>query len=70
MGYWKNLEIGLQVEEPDRVVVEQRQRRRRATYKKTRTIVVGLQDWRLLITMTFVGWLLVFGLSVWLVVTI
>ena len=70
MGYWKNLEIGLQVEEPDRVVVEQRQRRRRATHKKTRTIVVGLQDWRLLITMTFVGWLLVFGLSVWLVVTI
>lgn len=70
MGYFKNLEIEGQVEEPDRVVADERRRRRRATYERNRTITVASGEWRLLMTMTVVGWLAVFGLSVWLAVTL
>jgi len=69
MGYWKNLEIEGQVEEPDWFPDELR-RRRRATYERNRTITVASREWNLLMTMTVAGWLAVFGLSVWLAVTL
>lgn len=70
MGYFKNLEIEGQVEEPDRVVADERRRRRRTTYERNRTITVASGEWRLLMTMTVFGWLAVFGLSLWLAVTL
>lgn len=68
MGYFKNLEIEGQVEEADRVVGERR--RRRETYQEPKTIVVLVNDWRLLWTMTGIGWAAVFGLSLGLAVTL
>lgn len=60
MGYYKNLEIALQVEEPDRYPTR-RDLRKRETYRKPKAVwVLDARDMSLM----FVGIFCAFGLGI------
>lgn len=63
MGYFKNLEIEGQVEEPDRP--ERTRRRRRETFQPSRQrMTIEVRDFFMLLGMTSAGWIAVLVLAV------